>query len=275
VNNGNDSVCRDVAALDSPCPVSSTPNLPSNGGVLTLATPGAEPTQAAIASFFASLAHDLRSPLGVVSEALSELRADFAGQLTDEHRLLVTLAERGLLRLGRIADTVSLTSALETGTLELRRHRLDLIELLRAAAGTAATLEPRREVQLGCELPEGSCHIVADGDKLKRAIVEILINAVRFARRRALLTLELHPDEACITIEDDGQGVPVDRRAALFQRFTPRASRTGLGVGLSNAHEVIAAHGGRLALEQSTLPPGRPGTLGARFVLSLAIGGGP
>lgn len=229
----------------------------------------------ALANFLASLAHDLRSPLGIVAETIHELRTSFAGQLSDEHRLLTALADRGLLRLGRIADAVSLTATLESGTLEIRRRSLDLVELLRAAAGVATALEPRREVELESELPEGACLIVADGDRLTRALSEIVINAIRFARRAARIRLEIGPREARVSVEDDGQGVPLDQRAELFERFARRASRSGLGVGLSNADEVIRAHGGRITLETSTLPAGRTGTLGACFVIALPIEGIP
>jgi len=226
-----------------------------------------------LASFLGSLAHDLRSPLGVIAQALAELRDGLSTHLTEEQRLLATLADRGVLRLGRIADAVSLTAVVEDGTLTLRPAPVDLITLLRDAAGAAFAIETRREVDLICDLDEGPCVIVADADRLKRALVELGINAIRYARRTARIRLDLGPHRVRVFVEDDGQGVPVERRATLFDRFTPRASRAGLGVGLSNAREVIAAHRGELSLEASTLPPGRPGTIGACFVVSLPIEG--
>lgn len=226
---------------------------------------------AALSELFTSLAHDLRSPLGVVSQALGELRADFAAQLTDEHRLLAALADRGILRLGRIAETMSLVAALDAEGFEVARRPTELGPLLRAAAAVAVAIEPRREVTLACELPEAPCLVAADGDRLSRAVSEIVINAIRHARGQARLRLEVASGEARVAIEDDGQGVAPERRATLYGRFVTRRARSGLGLGLSIAHDLIAAHGGRLELEASTLPPGRPGTLGACFVISLPV----
>jgi signal transduction histidine kinase len=113
--------------------------------------------------------------------------------------------------------------------------------------------------------------MLVDTERLSRAVGELLINAIRHARRTVRLGVEIDAGEARVFVEDDGQGIPADRHATLFQRFAPRPSRAGLGLGLSIAHDVAAAHGGRLTLEASTLPPGRPGTTGARFVLRLPL----
>jgi signal transduction histidine kinase len=231
------------------------------------------PDAAALSEFFGSLAHDLRSPLGVVSEALAELRTELAAGLTDEHRMLVGLADRGVRRLGRIADTMSLLAVLDSGTFEVKPRQIDLFELLREACASASGIEPRREVTLTCDLPEGTCPAVLDPERLSRGIVELVINAVRHARRQARLTVALTPGEARVMLEDDGQGVAGAARTNLFRRFTPRAARSGLGVGLSIAHDVIVAHGGQITLEDSTLPPGRAGTIGARFVITLPLAG--
>ena len=232
---------------------------------------GAAGRPAAPPEFFASLGHDLRSQLGVVTEVLSELGSDLNLQLTDEQRLLLTLANRSLRRIRRIADMVSLASTLDSGSFQLRRRSVNLGEVLRGVAAVAAALEPRREVELACDLPPGACPAVVDAERLGCAVSELLINALRHARRRVRLCLELAPGEARVTIEDDGQGVPEDRRASLFRRHAPRATRSGLGMGLAITHDLIAAHDGRLWLEASTLPPGRPGTTGARFVASFPL----
>ncbi len=233
--------------------------------------PDPPPDPVALSDFLGRLAHDLRSPLGVVTEALASIRADLASELTDEHRLLGALADRGLRRLGHLADTVSLASALGSGKFELRRAPLDLVELLRAATAVAWAIEPRREVTLSCDLPGEPVPLRADADRLSRAVSEIVINAVRNAHRKARLGLTVAGGEARVAVEDDGQGVPHEQRATLFRRFAPRRTRGGLGLGLSIAHDVIVAHGGRIVLEASSLPQGRPGSTGAAFVITLPL----
>lgn len=222
--------------------------------------------RAALADFLGSLSHDLRSPLGVVSQALAELRG---GAPAGDRQTLARLTDRGIRRLTRLADTVGLASCLEEGPLDLRQQPLDLAELVREAVASASAIEPRTGVELACDVP-GEHAFVGDAERLGLALTEIVINALRHARRRVRVALEATPEGARISVEDDGEGVPEDRRGALFRRFVPRKTRSGLGLGLSLAADVVSAYGGSIALEASALPPGRPNTTGARFVLTLA-----
>jgi signal transduction histidine kinase len=235
----------------------------------------ADPDPATLAAFLASLAHDLRSPLGIVSLALGELRADFKAGLTDEHRMLAGLADRGLQRLGRIADSLSLVAALDSGRFELHCQPLDLVDLVRAATATGILLEPRQQVEVICELPEGRCRSVADPARLTHVLSELVINAIRHAYRRVRVRLEIASGGLRLAIEDDGKGPSDKTRATLFQRFAGARARGGLGIGLSSASDVIAAHGGSLTLEASTLGPGRPNTVGARFLAILPVAAAP
>lgn len=227
----------------------------------------------AVAAFLTNLSHVLRSPVAIVSGAIAELRADAGKVPAGEQLLLVDLADRGLLRLVRIADTVSLLAAASSGAITLSRQSLDLVEVARAAMARAARVEPRREVEMLWDLPEAPCPVLGDEARLGHAIGEIMINAIRHARGRARLVLAVTPGLACVAIEDDGRGVSAEARASLFQRFAYDAAGAGLGMGLSLAHDVIVQHGGSLSLEPSTLPPGRPGTVGARFVIALPVAG--
>jgi signal transduction histidine kinase len=222
-----------------------------------------------LAEVLQSLAHDLRAPLGVVSSAVSELGAELDGVLGDDTRLVLSLVTRGARRIGRIADAVSLAASLDAGTFQLRLGPIDLVEILRAATAAAVLVEPRREVEITSDLPGEPCPAVGDAEQLRRAVAELVVNAVRHARRSAHLRLDLDAGAARVAIEDDGPGVPEAHRKTLFHRFAPRRDRAGLAMGLSLVRDVIESHGGRIALEASTLPPGRPDTVGARFVLWL------
>ncbi len=251
----------------SPSPVAAGAPISASGGD---AQGPRQPLDPAVAELFSSLAHDLRSPIGVVSETIAQLGADFSGQLGDEHRVLIGLAERSVRRLTRIAESLSLMVALDAATADLRRSSVDLCDVARKAMDTAAGIETRREVKMVHELPEGGFLVDADGDRLARAVCEVVINALRYARKCVRVRVEVADDAARVHVEDDGQGVSPAARANLFRRLAgPRSSRSGLGIGLSLANDVITAHGASLSLEDSTLPPGAAGTQGARFVVSF------
>jgi signal transduction histidine kinase len=207
----------------------------------------------------------------IVSQALTELRSDFDAELTENHRQFLAFADRGLGRLARMADILTVAAALDSGSLALQRQSIDLVSLVRQTAAATALIEPRREVELSCELPAEPCLCEVDAKRLSCALAEVVHNAIRYARGQVRVGLELSAGAARVVVEDDGQGVPEAHRATLFQRYVRRASRAGLGMGLSIAAEVIAAHDGAITLSSSTLPPGRPGTAGARFVLSIPV----
>jgi signal transduction histidine kinase len=228
-----------------------------------------EAASGAMLDLFASLAHDLRSPLGVVSETVAELGTSFEAELTDEHRILIGLAQRSLRRLTRMAESLSLMVAIDSGGFELARRPVDLFSVLSGAMDAASGIEPRREVRVSRELPEAPCLAEIDTTRLSHALVEVAINAIRYARASVRVRAHVEPGFARIFVEDDGPGVAAGPKATLFRRVAPRVLRSGLGIGLSLAHDVVVAHGGSITLEASTLVPSRPGAPGACFLVSI------
>jgi signal transduction histidine kinase len=218
------------------------------------------------ADFFSRVAHDLRSPLGIVMHVVQRLEADLGAQLNDEQRALVRLGTRGVKRLQGFVERVSLLSDLELDELDLNLQPLDLGQLVRRCVDTS---EPRSEVSISYEAPENACIVLGDDKHLSRAVRELLSNAVAHARRHVRVGVVAEPAGAALYVEDDGPGVSREARDTMYRRFVVREAHGGLGVGLSIVRDLTRAHSGEIRLEESTLPPGRPGTLGARFVLSL------
>jgi signal transduction histidine kinase len=224
------------------------------------------------ADLFARISHDLRSPLGVLAQVVQRLEADLAPHLTDEHRVLLKLGNRGLLRLTNFVERMRLLAELEGGRLELSRQLLDLVAVVRRGVDATLAAEPRREVAVSFEPPSFACRVDGDPRLLSHAVSELVSNAVIHARRRVQVSLAVQGGEASVSVEDDGEGVSEPARRTLFRRFAG-ASRAGLGIGLSLADEIARAHGGHIELGASTLPPGRPNTVGARFTVTLPLDG--
>lgn len=195
------------------------------------------------AQFFARLAHDLRSPLNVVSGAFDDLQA---GELSAEDREhSAALGRRSVQRLLRLCERLQLASRLERGLVADRRA-LDAVPVVRQAIERITTLEPRKGVGTALEAP-AHLQLEADPALLATVVTELVSNATKNARAHAkvLLTAE------ALTVEDDGEGVPPARAGQLFEGFVPRDSRSGLGLGLWLARGLAQAQGHRLSIDPS------------------------
>src|SRR5882672_613535 len=153
------------------------------------------------ADFFSRVAHDLRSPLGIVMHVVQRLEADLGAQLDDEQRVLIRLGTRGVKRLQGFVERVALLSDLELDELDLNLQPLDLGQLVRRCVDTS---EPRSEISISYEAPENACIVLGDDKYLSRAVRELLSNAVAHARRRVRVGVVAEPAGAALFVEDDG-----------------------------------------------------------------------
>lgn len=218
--------------------------------------------------FLARLAHDIRSPLGLLSGALEEIRGDLAAQLDVGHERLLSLADRGLARLDRMAKTLSTVAQIEGRTLHITRERCDLSLLVREVIESVEREDPRRGLTLDVDVPEGSIAMVDPG-RFREALWEIVAQARRQASSTVRIALGERGDLFELRVEDDGRGFEGAQRRHAFDRLYEPPDRRGTGLGLSIARDLLRAHDGDIELNDSSLPAGRPGTIGSCFVVSF------
>jgi signal transduction histidine kinase len=230
---------------------------------------GESRSRAGYADFFARVSHDLRSPLGIVMHVMQRLESDLGKQFSDEQRVLMKLGSRGVRRLQSFVERVALLSELENDELEVNLQPIDLGQVVQRTVEASALHEARSDVKITHEPPGQACMVSADPALVSRILSELLSNAVAHARKSVRVGVLPDPNGASVFVEDDGPGVADNARATLYRRFVVRDARGGLGIGLSMVRELVRTQSGDIRLEASTLPPGRPGTVGARFVLSL------
>lgn len=218
--------------------------------------------------FLSRLAHDIRSPLGLLSGALEEIRGDLSAQLDDGHERLLSLADRGLLRLDRMAKTLSTVALLEGGSLRLTRETTDLGRLVSEVVESVEREDPRRGLTLDLDLPEGTLASI-DLERIREALWELVAQSRRQAASAVRVALDERDDVIELRLEDDGRSFEGAQRRHAFDRLYEPPDRRGTGLGLSIARDLVRAHGGDIVLIDSSLPAGRPGTIGSCFVVSL------
>jgi signal transduction histidine kinase len=198
--------------------------------------------------FAARLAHEIRSPAGVFAGVLSEV----ADAPDGDHRVMLGLATRAVARLNRLARRLELMSEIEGPGLQPNRAPFDLAQSVRWAAEHVSDIRRRRvDVDVTAVPPEHRC--LADSTLVGEAIVELVDNAIKHARRRVVVQLLISTEGgATILVEDDGPGLPSNSLQDLYRR----GGRSGLGIGLCIAAAVARAHGGELRTGSADATPG-------------------
>ncbi|GAA0401044.1 hypothetical protein GCM10009530_61100 [Microbispora corallina] len=209
--------------------------------------------------FAADLSHELRTPLTALRTELEE------AQLHPGHVDVPRLVDMGLRSIER-ADAV-LANMLMLARLQSAGsdpERFDLLELVREETTSAIG---HHAVHLR---PSEAVTVSAVREQIRQALANLIDNAQRHAAGRVDVEVRHDDGMACLIVDDDGDGIAVDDRERVFQRFTRldgdrRHDEGGAGLGLSVTRVIAEAHGGTVQVEDS---PQR----GARFVLRLPAG---
>ena len=184
------------------------------------------------------IAHDIRTPMGVVAGALDEL-----DQVAPSSAPMIALARRSVHRLGWLARRLDWVSAAIAGVAAQDRGAAPLDELARAAVNAALQSGSRRGVTASA-LPMTSAPPQLPCARLWRHVYEeLLVNALRHARSTVELRVQVDRGEARIVIEDDGPGISEARARDPF------AVAADGGLGLWLARQLAVAAGGDLRLE--------------------------
>ncbi|TPM05851.1 sensor histidine kinase [Mesorhizobium sp. B2-3-11] len=215
--------------------------------------------------FIANAAHQLRTPLALLSTQASYALRETA---TDARQEALVALQASSGKLARLAEQLLTLSRAEPGSRRPRADRIDLTEAARHVLETQAPAAIARKIDLGLE-ETGPVAVIGDGTMLREMIVNLVDNALRYSTAGASVTVKLAAidSEAVLTVADEGPGIPAEERDHVFERFYRIAGSTeeGSGLGLAIVREVVENAGGRV-----TLGDGAAGGLVVEVRLPLA-----
>jgi len=202
--------------------------------------------------FYATLSHELRSPLTSVREAAHLLRDGVPGSLNTKQARLVTLIGHSTDRLLRLVNQMLELSRLRAGVLPLARERVDLARVVGRAVEELRPQAEEGALALTRERTGDDFEVRGDEDRLVQVVVNLVANAVRFTPRGGHVTVRLLDagPEIEIQVEDTGVGIPAAALPRIFDSWRQAHSdRGGTGLGLAVVRGVVLAHGGRVTVE--------------------------
>lgn len=213
-------------------------------------------------AFSSAVAHDLKSPLSVIKGALELVQS---GRVDGERAArMLEASAHAAERMHRLIDDLLVLA--RTGVAELGRDDVSLEHMVR---DVVESLDIGEVVQVGA-LPI----VTGDRQLLQQALQNLLDNAARYAGVDGatpvvrVSAVELDDGTVAIAVDDDGRGIPLDEREAVFRPFTRGSTASGTrgtGVGLAIVARIAERHGGEAIATDSPLG-------GTRMLLTLPQG---
>lgn len=240
-----------------------------------LAKQGRELTEANqhLQETLATVAHDLRNPLGVISGLAATLRRDITGvQGAGSDQLLERIEVQSQRMLELVEDLLD-AAVIERGVLSLDLEPVELDSLLDDVVPAHTEAAKRKDITLNLDLAAGPDRVRIDRVRFGQVLDNLLSNAVKFTEpdRGAVVTVRagVTGDRWYLAVSDQGVGIAPERIDQLFDPFrgagtlgTEGEPTTGLGLAISRS--VVTAHGGRITAENN--PDG-----GSTFTVTLPL----
>ncbi|HTE19072.1 MAG TPA: MEDS domain-containing protein, partial [Armatimonadota bacterium] len=223
-------------------------------------------------TYMATLAHELRNPLGAISNAVTVLEQ--AEPQSPPYRRALEVARRQIQHQNRMVDDLLSVSRINHGTFELQREWLDLTALCRQAVEDFRPQIEAAGLDLSLHLPARDLYTDADGVRLNQVLSNLLENTRKFtpAGGRVVVRLEAAGDDrtALLTVADTRTGITRELLPHVFDLFTQAEQSLdrragGLGLGLALVRGIVELHGGTAKADSEG--PGR----GARFTVTLPL----
>ncbi|WP_298211961.1 cell wall metabolism sensor histidine kinase WalK [Ferrimicrobium sp.] len=199
--------------------------------------------------FIADASHELKSPLSALRASLEVglLHSD----LTDWQQT-AGIALRESERMQRLIEDL-LTLAKAEARVQAVRITVDLDELCREEVHRIRRTHPGVNIDMS---RVSAVRLLGDPEQIRSIVRNLIENAVRYASTTVSVTASTTAQSAVFTVADDGPGIPMDRRDAIFERFTrldPARSRLqgGSGLGLPIVRSLVELLGGTVTVESS------------------------
>ena len=227
-------------------------------------------------AFYRNVSHELATPLTPIVGYLRMLIDGELGEVQTPQKKALRAMDDCVRRLRASLDNLVDVTGLETGKMRFFNREYDFLDTVRRAIAQQADAMAERRLTLVEELPHGPVPAYGDPDRLQRAILQILDNALKFTPEGGTLGIAVWETESTceVLVADSGPGVPHDRVDRIFEPFfqidgSPTRAHGGVGVGLAIVRRVARGLGGDVRVQLGA-QLGDTVFPGAVFVLSVA-----
>jgi signal transduction histidine kinase len=195
-----------------------------------------------------ALAHDLRTPLAAAHVTMRQALSGAYGELPERYRGILSTALAANSDESRIVETLLLVARYEAGESSTIRERVACNDLVKRVAEELQPVAEVKGLALQTDLNSDPLACIADPHEIRRAVANLLANAIDATPRGGEIAVRGCRDGSriVIAIEDNGYGVPEAQRDGLFERFGGGHPGSGTGLGLYIVRRIAEKYGGEI-----------------------------
>ncbi len=214
--------------------------------------------------FVAVVSHDLRTPLTSIQMIHSMLKEDAEGVLPPQAMKNLSNAQDNVSRLMALINNLLDLEKLDAGYVELIMEQAPLRKAIDTSIGAVEALAKKQKITIANSI-DNNLEAYVDSERITQVVVNLLSNALKFSPNGSTITISArHVDKTSrnesregmlrIDISDQGRGIPADKAASIFERFSQvknedGRSNRGSGLGLAICKAIIEQHGGEIGVE--------------------------
>ena len=221
--------------------------------------------------FFSNISHEFRTPLTLMLSPLEDILALPDDEPIANHRQSLELVHRNGLRLLKLVNTLLDFSRIEAGRVQAVYEPTDLAKFTAELASVFRSAIERAGLTLIVDCSPLSEPVYVDRDMWEKIVLNLLSNAFKFTFAGEIaVRLRQVNNQAELTVQDTGVGVPAGEFPRLFERFhrvsdTRSRSYEGSGIGLSLVQELVKLHGGTIEVSSQV-------DVGTTFTVAIPLG---
>jgi signal transduction histidine kinase len=208
-------------------------------------------------NLIATVSHELKTPLTSVRMALYLLDEKTVGPLNDKQAELAAAAKEDTDRLLRTLNDLLDLARLERGSAPLQIASVPPAELVAAAERATREVVHAGGFLLKIDVAPGLPAVPVDRQRIAYVFTNLITNAVKYSPTAGEIKIAAQPGQTragqpCVrfAVKDQGPGITPEHQEHIFERFyrIPGTNKSGAGLGLSIAREIVVAHGGEIGV---------------------------
>lgn len=216
----------------------------------------------------AMVTHDLRTPLGTVSNILDFMQRGTFGHLDEKGEKYIISGQRNVERMMTLINDLLDIEKIQSGRMELSLNDLPLQDCFNSCRELHAGLAEDAGVMI--EVVPTDITVRVDDEKILRLLSNLVANAIKFSPEGTTIKISAEDleHEVQVHVQDQGPGIPEDQLDSVFERFQQvhgaQKKKGGSGLGLAICKAIAELHGGRIWAESKN-------GNGTRFTFSLPL----